>query len=424
MYKHTLTTLENGLRIITVPMKGVESMTVMVGVGAGSRYETKETNGLSHFLEHMVFKGTQKRPTTLDISVALDSIGAKFNAATSKEFTFYYVKANAVHQPLAFEILTDMVLNSKFDPEEIERERGVIIEEINMYEDMPIEKVVEVFESLLYSPTSLGWYTAGKRENVKAITREDFVNYQKRLYYPGNMVVVKAGKVESKECLELTEKYFGRFKAREKEKYEPAVFNQREPRVRLRQKKTSQSHFCVGFRAYHQNHPDRFVLDVLSTLLGGSMSSRMFIQVRERRGLAYYVKTVNENYSDNGYLMTRVGVDIGKIDEALKVILDEYQKVIFEKVEASELQKAKEFLKGNFILSLEDSQSVAEDYTVETLLDDKIRDPEEIIQEIEKVTAQDLQRVAKDIFRPENLNLAVIGPYNDEERFLKLLRQF
>jgi len=422
MYQHKLTTLKNGLRVITVPMKGVESMTVLIGVGAGSRYETKETNGLSHFLEHMVFKGTKKRPTTFDISVALDSIGARFNAATSKEFTFYYVKANAIHQPLAFEVLTDMVLNSKLEPEEIEREKGVIIEEINMYEDMPVEKSIEVFESLLYSPTSLGWYTAGKKENIKAIKREDFINYQKRLYYPGNMVVVKAGKVEEKECLDLTEKYFGGLKAQEKEKFEPALFNQREPRVRLRQKRTSQSHFCLGVRAYGQNHPDRYVLEVLATVLGGSMSSRMFIQIRERRGLAYYVRTVDENYQDNGYLMTRAGVDVNKIDEAAKVILDEYQKVIEEKVSQKELQKAKEFLKGNLILSLEDSESVAEDYVVEALLSDKIRDPEEIIKGIEKVTPEDLQRVAKDIFKPENLNMSIIGPYNDEERFLKLLK--
>jgi len=422
MYQHKLTTLKNGLRLITIPMKGVESMTVMIGVGAGSRYEIKETNGLSHFLEHMIFKGTKKRPTTFDISVTLDSIGAKFNAATSKEFTFYYVKANAVHQPLAFEILTDIVLNSKLDAEEIEREKGVIIEEINMYEDIPIEKVVEVFESLLYSPSSLGWYTAGKKENIKAIKREDFVAYQKRLYRPANMVVVKTGKVDEKECLKLVQKHFGHLNGQTEEDFHPAVFQQREPRVRLRQKRTSQSHFCLGVRAYAQNHPDRYVLEVLATILGGSMSSRMFIQVRERRGLAYYVKTVDENYRDNGYLMTRAGVDVNKIDEAAKVILDEYQKTITEKVEAKELQKAKEFLKGNLILSLEDSQSVAEDYMVEALLDDKIRDPEQIIEEIEKVTPEDFQRVAKDIFRPENLNLAIIGPYNDEERFLKLLR--
>ncbi|MCX6725713.1 MAG: pitrilysin family protein [Candidatus Shapirobacteria bacterium] len=196
MLTHKIKTLDNGLRLITAPMKGVESMTVLVAVGAGSRYETKETNGLSHFVEHMVFKGTKKRPTAFDITNAVDSIGGQINAATAKEFTIFLIKANAVHQPLAFDVLSDLILNAKFDPEEIERERGVIIEEINMYDDMPQERVSEVFESLLYSPMPLSWYISGKKENIKAIQKQDFSDYQKRLYYPGNMVVVKAGKVE------------------------------------------------------------------------------------------------------------------------------------------------------------------------------------------------------------------------------------
>ena len=397
-------------------------MTVMIGVGAGSRYETKEANGLSHFLEHMLFKGTKKRPRTLDIAVTLDSMGGIFQGGTGKEFTFFYVKANASHQSTAFDILTDMVLNSKFAPEEIERERGVIIEEINMYEDTPFLKIFEVFESLLYSPTSLGWYIAGKKENIRAIKREDFLTYQNRLYSPENIVVVKAGKVEEKESLELTERYFSKLKGKQKEEFKPALFKQNAPRVRLRQKKTSQSHFCLGVRAYAQNHPDRYVLEVLTTILGGSLSSRMVVQVREKRGLAYYIRSVAENYLDNGYLMTKAGVDINKIDEAIKVILDEYQKVVSERISQDELKRGKEFLKGRLILELEDSQEVAENYALQAILEDKIRDPDETIQLIEKVTSEDLQRVARDIFRPENLNLAIIGPYNDEERFLGLLK--
>src|SRR4030043_2004433 len=212
MLNHQLTTLKNGLRVITVPMKSVESMTVMIGVGAGSRYETKETNGLSHFLEHMLFKGTKKRPTTLDISSALDSIGASFGGGTAKEYTVYSVRANATHQNLAFDILSDILLNSKLDEKEIEKERGVIIEEINMYEDTPMDKIGEIFESLLYSPTPLGWDVAGQKENIKNIQRDNFLNYQKRLYFSGNMVVVTAGKVDEKEALSLTKKYFGKLK--------------------------------------------------------------------------------------------------------------------------------------------------------------------------------------------------------------------
>jgi predicted Zn-dependent peptidase len=422
MLTHKVKTLDNGLRLITAPMKGVESMTVMVAIGAGSRYETKETNGLSHFVEHMVFKGTKKRPTNFDITSAVDSIGGQINAATAKEFTIFFIKANATHQPLAFDVLSDLVLNAELNPKEIEMERGVITEEINMYDDMPQERVSEAFESLLYSPTSLGWYISGKKENIKAIQKQDFIDYQKRLYYPGNMVVVKAGKVEEDETLDLTEKYFGHLKAQKKEEFQPLVFTQKEPKVRLRAKKTSQSHFCLGVRAYAIDHPDCYVVSLLAAILGGSMSSRIMTEVREKRGLAYIVRTIFEDYIDNGYLMTQAGVDIGKIDEAIKVILNEYGRITCEKVSNEELAKGKELLKGRLILALEDSQNVAERYALQMLLENKLRDPQETIERIDKITAQDLQRVAKDIFHQEKLNLAVIGPYNDEERFLKLLR--
>jgi predicted Zn-dependent peptidase len=423
MYKHQLTTLENGLRLLTVPMKGVESMAVMIGVGAGSRYETKETNGLSHFLEHMVFKGTQKRPKNLDIASDLDGIGGEFNAGTSKEFTIFHVKANAVHQSLAFDVLSDIVLNSKLEEEEIEKERGVIIEEINMYEDTPMIKISEVFESLLYTPTSLSWYISGQKENVRNIKREDFIAYKKRLYYPGNMVVVKAGKVEEKEALELTKKYFGKLKAQDKEEFHPSLpYIQKESKVRLRRKRTNQSHFCLGVRGYQHSHPDRYALVILANILGGSMSSRIWDQLRGKRGLAYYAKTTEDNYLDTGYLVSQAGVDINKIDEVIKIILEQYWLILKEKVGLKELNKAKECEKGRFILSMEDSQNVAEFYALQALLDEKIMDTQEVIEAIDKVTPEDIQRVAKDIFSPEKLNLAIIGPYNDEERFLKLLR--
>ncbi|MCX6725714.1 MAG: pitrilysin family protein [Candidatus Shapirobacteria bacterium] len=220
----------------------------------------------------------------------------------------------------------------------------------------------------------------------------------------------------------LTEKYFGHLKSQKKEEFQPLVFNQKEPRVRLRQKRISQSHFCLGIRAYATDHPDRYTASLLAAILGGSMSSRMFIAVRERRGLAYHVRTTFEDYLDNGYLMTQAGVDIGKIDEAIKVILSEYGRITCEKVSSEELNKGKELLKGRLILALEDSQNVAERYALQMLLENKIRDPQETIAQIDKITAQDLQRVAKDIFHQESLNLAIIGPYDDEERFLKLLK--
>jgi len=423
MLNHHLTTLKNGLRLITVPMKSVGSMTVMIGVGAGSRYETKQTNGLSHFLEHMLFKGTKKRPTTLDITSTVDSIGAEFGGGTEKEWTIYHVKANASHQNIAFDILADMVLNSKLEEEEIEREKGVIIEELNMYEDTPIQKISEVFESLLYSPTPLSWYVGGVKENIRAIKKQDFLDYQKRLYFPANMVVIEAGKVEEKKALDLTEKYFGGLKFTPQDKFKPTIYlQQKNPRVRLRKKKTNQSHFCLGFRGYANSHPDHYALSLLAIILGGSMSSRMFTQVRERRGLAYYIQTSRGFYLDTGYLVTQAGVDVNKIDEALKVILHEYWQIIKQKVDPEELNKAKEFLKGRLILNLEHSDAVAERYALQALLEKKIEDPQETMKKVDKITAEDIQRVAKDIFAPEKLNLAIIGPYNDEERFLKLLK--
>ena len=422
MYQHQLTTLKNGLKVITVPMKQVESMTLMIGVRAGSRYENLKTNGLSHFLEHMVFKGTPKRPTTLDISLALDGIGASFNAFTGKEFTGYFIKANAQHQSLAFDVLTDMVLNAKLDAKDIGRERGVIIEEINMYEDLPAQRVPELFESLLYSPTSLGWYVAGKKENIKSLKRNDFTTYLNRLYHPGNMVVVKSGKLENKECLQMVEKYFGNLKGKTKEDLNSLSFDQKEPKLLLKNKKTAQSHFCLGVRTYPYSHPDHYALKVLATILGGSMSSRLFIQVREKRGLAYYIRTFTESLLDNGYLMTQTGVDVNKIDEAIKVILDNYRQIASQKVLEKELKKAKELMKGRLILALEDSQNVALDYFEQYFYEDKIHDPEEKIKLIDQVSAQDIQRVAKDIFNSQNLNLAIIGPYKEESRFLRLLK--
>ncbi len=237
------------------------------------------------------------------------------------------------------------------------------------------------------------------------------------------MVIVKAGKVDEKEALSLTEKYFGKLKFQEKEKFQPAIYlKQKAPRVRLRSKKTNQSHFCLGFRGYPNSHPDHYVLSVLAIILGGSMSSRMFIQVRERRGLAYYIQTSKDFYLDTGYLVTQAGVDVNKIDEAIKVILNEYWQIVEKKVDLKELNKAKEFLKGRLILALEHSDAVAEKYALQALLEKKIKDPQEIIETVDKITSEDIQRVAKDIFAPEKLNLAIIGPYNDEERFLKLLR--
>lgn len=427
MYSHQLTTLPNGLRLITIPMPQVESATVMVGIGAGSRYETKRLNGLFHFLEHMAFKGTKKRPSTLDISTEVDSIGGLFNAFTSKEATAYFIKAAAKHTPLVFDILSDMLTSSLFKPEEIEREKGVIIEELNLYEDTPTRKVWEVFERLLYGDTPMGRGIGGQKENIRQMKREDFIKYINRLYYPVNVVVGVAGKLNQKQVRQLADEYFGLLKkpalSLSKGPQTPQIPQKRpRPRTKLVYKKTEQAHFCLGVPSYWYSHPDRFALALLATVLGGGMSSRLFIEVRERRGLAYYVQASPEFFTDSGYLLTGAGVRLKKIEEAIKVVLEQCWQLTAKKVPSKELKKAKEFLKGGLVLALEDSQQVVSRCIGQALLEKKIQTPEETMKLISKVTSEDIQRVAKDIFRSERLNLALIGPYRNQERFERLLR--
>lgn len=421
MYQHKAFTLKNGLGLITIPMPQVESMTALIGVGAGSRYETLRTNGISHFFEHMTFKGSKKRPTALDISTAIEAIGGEFNAATGKEMTSFYVKAAAKHLPLALDVLVDMVLNSKLDKGEIEREKGVIIEEINLYEDTPVRRVSDIFETLLYGATPLGWDVAGKKENVRRIKREDFTAYINRLYHPVNMVVAIAGKFEPKKVESQVKKYLGKSERGEVKEARRLAFKQTKPQLKLGRKKTEQAHFCLGVPGVSLDHPDRWALGVLSVILGAGMSSRLFIEVRVKRGLAYYVRTSPEFYTDNGYLVTQAGVDVGKIEEAIKVVLSEYKKIALKKVPGLELKKAKEFLKGSLILALEDSYATALRYATLAILEKKMRTPEETMKLIDKVTATDVLRVAKDIFAKEKLNLAVIGPYKSKKRFERLL---
>ena len=422
MYSHKLTTLKNGLRLITIPMPQVESTTVMVGVGAGSRYETKRVNGLFHFLEHMAFKGTKKRPSALAIATELDSIGGIFNAFTAKELMGYYIKAAAKHTTLMFDILTDMLTNSLFKKEEIERERKVILEELNLYEDMPYRWAWETFERILYGDNPMGWGSIEERRGTINIKKEDLLEYINRLYYPANMVVAVAGKLDQKKIGKLADKYFGLPKRKGKKMVNPVKLDQRKAKTKLVYKKTEQAHFCLGVPGYSYLHKDRFSLGLLSTILGGGMSSRLFIEVRERRGLAYYVQATPEFFTDSGYFLTQAGVMLKKADEAIKVVLQQFYQTTAKKVDTKELKKAKEFLKGGMILALEDSQRVASRYFNQVLLEEKIRPPDEVMKLIDKVTPDDIQKVAKDVFKPERWNLALIGPYKNREKFSKLLK--
>lgn len=418
------TVLSNGLRGLIIPMKSFESATVLVMVGAGSRYETRENNGISHFLEHMAFKGTEKRPSALDISSLVDGIGGEVNAFTGKETTGYYIKSLATHIDLSLDVLSDMLLHSLFKSEEIDKERGVILEEINLYEDTPVRKIGDVYERLLYGDTSMGWDIAGEKDVIRSITREDFISYMQSLYSADNITVVIAGGIDTKKAEELIEKYFGNMHKFLTKRYSKVIERQGKPEIMIKHKKTEQVHIALGVRTVSVNHHHRFPLAVLSALLGGGMSSRLFHEVREKRGLAYYVRSSSDHYQDAGSLVTTAGVDSKRVDQAISVILEEYNKLKNSevKIQSSELKKAKEFLKGHMVLELEDSRAVSGFFASQELLEEGIKKPEEILHVIDRITVEDIELMAKTYFVPEKLNLAVIGDFDDRQMFEKLLQ--
>lgn len=419
--------LSNGLRVLTAPMPTLESATVCVWTKTGSRNEEKKINGISHFLEHMGFKGSKKRPTAKEISEVIDSIGGEFNAATGKEWTNYYVKCRADKIETAFDILSDMMINPILDKKEIEKEKGTIIEELRMYEDTPLLKIGDVFESLIYSGHRLGWDIGGEEKTVKAITRNDFLSYRKDHYVPENMLLTVTGGVNTKEVIKLSNKYFKNLKSLSGKKpllLDKFVNQQIKPQVKLYSKKKEQAHFIMGFLADGKRYKNKYAQTVLATVLGGGMSSRMFIQVRERRGLAYSVRSSMDRYSDIGYLGTYAGVDVEKVDEAIKIVLKEHYKLASgkSKISKQELNKAKEYLKGHLALVLEDTKEVGTFFGEQELFLDKINKPEEVFRLIDKVRLEDVVFEAKRLFVPERLNLALIGPYKNSDRFEKLLK--
>jgi len=414
--------LENGLRLILSPLPAVKSVTAIVLCGAGSRYETKNTNGISHFLEHMFFKGTKRRPTALEISHAIDAIGADFNAFTDREYTGYYIKSASEHLPLVIDMLSDMVWNSKFDKAEIEKERGVIIEELNMYEDTPMRRVADIYINLLWRDQPLGWEIGGQKEVIRKIQQKDFFSYIKERYAPNNMVVVLAGNIKKQEALKLAKKHFGFAKPHKVSSYKPATENQQKPAVKVVYKKTDQAHLVMGVRGFKIGHPERYNVAVLATILGGGMSSRLFINVREKRGLAYYISADHWSYLDTGTLAAYAGVDLKRIDEAITIILAEFVKIGQKKVDKPELDKAKESIKGRLILSWEDSKTIALVHGADELLEGKVRTIDEYLKRIDEVKAEDIKRVAQFLFSASKLNLAVIGPFKDQARFEKLLK--
>jgi predicted Zn-dependent peptidase len=413
-------TLPNRLRILTAPMPEAQSVSCFVMLAAGSRYETRETNGIAHFAEHMFFKGTERRPTARDIAGEVDAIGGEFNAFTSKEYTGYYVKCAAEHRDVALDVIVDMLRNSKFDATEIEREKGVIIEEMNMYYDTPRDFIDGVYERLVYGDHPLGWDIIGRKETVQDATRETFLDYVGHWYKPSRMVVGVGGRI-GEGLVGRIEELFGDLEDTPTGSPLPALATPNGSRVEVHTKQSDQAHICLGVRSRPLVDPDRYVLMVLSTVLGGGMSSRLFTEVRERRGLAYYVYATNHSYTDAGSLYSQAGVDIDRIDEAIATVADELKKIASEAVPADELRKAKSFAKGRFVLQIESPHGLITFGLRREVLEERAPEPEEVLAEVEAVTAADVQRVAQELIDDRALRLAVIGPFEDAERFKRLL---
>jgi predicted Zn-dependent peptidase len=414
------TTLANGLRVVTAPMPHAKSVACFVMLAAGSRYETKDTNGIAHFAEHMFFKGTKRRPTARQIAGEIDSIGGEFNAFTSKEYTGYYVKCAAEHRDVALDVLVDMLRHSKFDSEEIEREKGVIVEEMNMYYDTPRDYVDGVYDELLYGDTPLGWDIIGRKETVRAAERETFIDYLERWYRAPRMVAGIAGNLGGGLTSRL-EELLGDVQDGSNGEPPPVEWSQDAPQVKLHTKQSDQAHIRVGVHSYPLVHPDRYALSLLATVLGGGMSSRLFTEVRERRGLAYYIYGHQQGYTDTGTLFAQGGVDINRIDDAVSTVVHEFARIAADPIEPDELEKARNFAKGRLVLSLEDPKGMILFGLRNEVLEETLREPEEVLAGLDAVTIEDVQRVAQDIIRENRLNFALIGPFDDPERFEKLL---
>jgi predicted Zn-dependent peptidase len=411
-------TLSNGTRVLTAAMPQAQSVSCLVMYAAGSRYERRDESGIAHFAEHMFFKGTERRPTARDIATEIDSIGGEFNAFTGKELTGYYVKCAAETRDIALDVLVDMLHNSRFDAAEIEREKGVIVEEMNMYADTPRSYVGNVWERHLYGDQPLGWDVIGTEETVRAATRDTFLGYLDRWYHPERMVVGLGGRVGD-DAFERLEQLLGEIVHSETGSAEPVVLPDEGSAVRVHEKQSDQAHVVIGARSYPHGHPDRYVLQLVATVLGGGMSSRLFTEVREKRGLAYYVFCANNSYADAGALAAQAGVDLSRIDEAVSTIVTELRRIA-EPVPAGELEKARAFAKGRFVLGLESPHATIMFGLRRELLEGRAAEPEEVLAGLDAVTAEDVQRVATDILGGD-LRLALIGPFDDPGRFEQLL---
>jgi predicted Zn-dependent peptidase len=418
---YEITTLKSGIKLLTVPMPSLESVSMIVWVGVGSRHEPSGIAGISHFLEHMTFQGSKNYKNAQRIAEAFDQIGAEHNAATSQEWTNFYVKVKSDNLGKAFGILADCLQGPVFSKEDIEKERGSIIEEIAMFEDAPMEKVGDYFNELVFKGNSLGRDIAGSPQTVSSIKRQDFLSFRDKHYVSNNMAITVAGNFDKSEVGNLCESKLAIFAKGTKESPERFVSIQKSPQIFLKNKKSEQAHLIVGFQGYPRSHKFHYSEILLSTILGRGASSRMFDEIRWKRGLAYAVYTSSVSYADTGSFETYVGSDVGKIDEVIKLVLQVYKSVSSKakSIKRTEFEKAKEFIKGHIALSLEDTENAAGFFGERLIGGEEVLTPEQIYKKIDKVDLQGIYEVADDLFRNEKLNMAIIGPYDNQKRFEK-----
>jgi predicted Zn-dependent peptidase len=415
-------TLDNGLRVVLAPVNGTDTVSVLVLVRVGSRYEYKQINGACHFIEHMMFKGTKRRPTAQHISRTLDAIGADFNAFTGKNYTGYYVKVDKSHLKLGIDIIDDMIFDSKMDKGELDRERGAIVEEIHMYEDNPMMHVSDLLERVMFDGSTLGWEIAGTPKIIREIDRDEMHGFWKTYYQPSNMVLVISGNVDRRVRTWIDE-HFGKRKSSGEmlQSFEHFVSHtpHKVPHARVQTKQTEQIQLAIGFPSFGLQDERNAALTLLQVILGGNMSSRLFVEVRERKGLAYFVRSANDAYEEVGNFMIRAGLDKNRLDEAVKTIMKEVRKIVREPVSTKELRDAKAFVRGQIAIRLEDSYERASWFAKQKMFQSRVHSPESFLKRIEAVTKKDIQSVAREVLDLKQMSLAAVGPFKSAKDLLK-----
>lgn len=419
--KYQKTTLPNGLRIIVVPAHDNPSATVIVATETGSHNELRDEGGLSHFLEHMLFKGTPSRPTALSVSTELDAVGAESNAATYNEVTMYYAKSEKRHWKKLLEVVSDIYLNPSFPASDLEKERGVILQEISMYEDLPQHLVSEVLMKLMFGDTPHGRPILGVPENIKKFTRENFMSYHRKHYVASKTIVVIAGDVSPQEANKEVKKIFGKLSKVKKRLKDRVKESQKAPALSVVKKKTDQTHMLMAFRGFDSKDKRNAILSVMMGILGDGMSSRLFQRLREEMGACYYVRAMNSIHIDHGIAAIKTGVEKGRVAEVVQALIDECKRFTYEEVQEKELQKAKDYMSSHLYMDLETSDALGTFYLFEEVLHGKPKNPEEIEKEIRAVTAKEIMALAKEIFIDENLNLAIVGNISDTKPIKKVL---